>query len=151
MAQRSSYDTIKQFNRVIEKLPGIPLRDTTAGRLQQAIDLLETVSGLMSFMLTSQVARGVASRDFTAAFAAAKDAYNKAEAAFFDSDMLALLYFPEEHKWAVYLPLFLPLWFPLFGNLSSEYKRFGYAHFLSRFKNTRPIQLTRFIGAGKIR
>lgn len=61
---------------------------------------------------------------FRTAYGEAKQAHDKAETAFFDPDMLALLYFPEEHKWAVYLPLFLPLWFPLFGNLSSEYKRY---------------------------
>jgi phosphatidylinositol glycan class S len=32
------------------------------------------------------------------------------ESAFFDPSMLALLYFPDEHKYAIYMPLFLPVY-----------------------------------------
>ncbi len=47
----------------------------------------------------------------------AKDAYVTAESVFFDETMLSLLYFPDEHKYAVYLPLFLPILLPLVGSL----------------------------------
>jgi hypothetical protein len=35
------------------------------------------------------------------------------ELAFFDAGVLELLYFPDEHKYAVYAPLFLPILPPL--------------------------------------
>jgi phosphatidylinositol glycan class S len=44
--------------------------------------------------------------------------------AFFEPGMLALLYFPEEHKYAIYLPLFLPLTVPVISALWSEIKRY---------------------------
>lgn len=36
-------------------------------------------------------------------------ALNLATRASFNHEMLAMLYFPDEHKWAVYTPLFGPL------------------------------------------
>jgi phosphatidylinositol glycan class S len=39
----------------------------------------------------------------------AQQALAEAEEAFFDKSVLALLYFPDEHKYAIYIPLFLPI------------------------------------------
>ncbi|XP_053686291.1 GPI transamidase component PIG-S [Sabethes cyaneus] len=59
----------------------------------------------------------------------AKLAYISAERAFFDPSMLALLYFPSEQKYAIYIPLFLPIMIPVvfsFSTLSKFWrKRFG--------------------------
>lgn len=44
----------------------------------------------------------------------AAQAYALSNRAFFNPDMLGLLYFPDEHKYAVYTPLFAPLLVPLF-------------------------------------
>ena len=52
------------------------------------------------------------------AFASSSQAYTLSEKAFFDPSLLALLYFPEDQKYAVYFPLFLPVSLPL---LSSVY------------------------------
>uniref|UniRef100_A0A182NZD5 Uncharacterized protein n=1 Tax=Anopheles epiroticus TaxID=199890 RepID=A0A182NZD5_9DIPT len=43
----------------------------------------------------------------------AREAYTSAERAFFDPSMLALLYFPDEQKYAIYIPLFLPIMIPV--------------------------------------
>uniref|UniRef100_A0A182NLH8 uS12 prolyl 3-hydroxylase n=1 Tax=Anopheles dirus TaxID=7168 RepID=A0A182NLH8_9DIPT len=43
----------------------------------------------------------------------AREAYTSAERAFFDPSMLALLYFPNEQKYAIYIPLFLPIMIPV--------------------------------------
>jgi phosphatidylinositol glycan class S len=43
----------------------------------------------------------------------AAHAHEHAERAFFDPDMLALLYFPAEHVYAVYTPLFGPIAVPV--------------------------------------
>lgn len=42
-----------------------------------------------------------------------RDAVRYAEQAFFDEKMVSLLYFPDEHKYGVYMPLFGPLLLPL--------------------------------------
>lgn len=43
------------------------------------------------------------------AYTASRDAFELIESAFFDPAMVSQLYFPEMHKYAVYLPLFLPI------------------------------------------
>jgi hypothetical protein len=43
-----------------------------------------------------------------------------AEKAFFDDKMVSMLYFPDEHKYAIYTPLFGPLALPLVMALLRE-------------------------------
>jgi hypothetical protein len=43
-----------------------------------------------------------------------------AEKAFFDDKMVSMLYFPDEHKYAIYTPLFGPLALPLLMALLKE-------------------------------
>jgi phosphatidylinositol glycan class S len=43
-----------------------------------------------------------------------------ADTAFFDKDMVGLVYFPDEHKYAVYMPLFVPVFATLLGVLVKE-------------------------------
>lgn len=45
-----------------------------------------------------------------------------AESALNDKSLLALLYFPNDQKFAIYLPLFLPTLLPLFGSILALYK-----------------------------
>ena len=47
------------------------------------------------------------------AYHSANSAYELAEAAFYDPSLFEALYFPDEAKYAIYLPLFLPLAFPI--------------------------------------
>jgi len=47
----------------------------------------------------------------------------RAHEAFFDPDMLSLLYFPDEHKFAIYTPLFLPISVPVVLKLLAEIKK----------------------------
>jgi phosphatidylinositol glycan class S len=60
--------------------------------------------------------------DFEAAFAFAKNAFVQSEEAFFDPNMLALLYFPDEHKYAVYALPFLPATLQLISAVYHEWK-----------------------------
>lgn len=45
-----------------------------------------------------------------------------AESALNDKSLLALMYFPSDQKFAIYLPLFLPTLLPLLGSLLTSYK-----------------------------
>ncbi|KAG9785195.1 hypothetical protein KCU88_g2563, partial [Aureobasidium melanogenum] len=58
------------------------------------------------------------------ALAHAKIAYKDSEKAFFDKSMVGQVYFPDEHKVAVYLPLLGPIGVPLIVGLLKEIKRF---------------------------
>ncbi len=54
----------------------------------------------------------------------AKVAFLHAEKAFQDPSLLALLYFPEDQKYAIYVPLFLPAGVPVILSLKLIYKRY---------------------------
>jgi len=53
-----------------------------------------------------------------------KKAIELAESAFFDPTMVSMLYFPDEHKYAIYMPLFVPISVPLLVALHREIKSF---------------------------
>ena len=55
--------------------------------------------------------------DWIGAGRASQRAVRAASQAFFHPDMLPALYFPDEHLYAVYLPLFLPITVPLLAAL----------------------------------
>ncbi|KAJ7333914.1 hypothetical protein OS493_016008 [Desmophyllum pertusum] len=50
-------------------------------------------------------------------FSAAKKAIRSSEEAFFDPSILELLYFPDDQKYAIYIPLFLPISLPVLLSL----------------------------------
>jgi phosphatidylinositol glycan class S len=50
------------------------------------------------------------------AFAYSQSSRSSGEKAFFDNSLLALLYFPEDQKYAIYIPLFLPIAFSFFSS-----------------------------------
>ena len=50
------------------------------------------------------------------AFDYSQSCRSSAEKAFFDNSLLALLYFPEDQKYAIYIPLFLPIAFSFFSS-----------------------------------
>lgn len=51
------------------------------------------------------------------AFQASKEAITSSERAFFDPSLLHLLYFPDDQKFAIYIPLFLPMAVPILLSL----------------------------------
>ena len=58
-----------------------------------------------------------------------------ASRAFFNPGMLALLYFPAEHKYAVYTPLFAPVAVPLLVTLLKEVSAWRKARKLRKVAN----------------
>lgn len=55
--------------------------------------------------------------DLETAFKEAEAAFLASEKAFFDPSLLALLYFPDDQKYAIYIPLFLPISIPVILSL----------------------------------
>ena len=51
-------------------------------------------------------------------------AYRKSENAFFDTSLLELLYFPQDQKFAIYIPLFLPVGIPILFGIKEAIKYF---------------------------
>lgn len=54
--------------------------------------------------------------------------------AFFAPNMVAMLYFPDEHKYAIYLPLFLPVLLPVFTGLRAELRHLRAKRALAKAK-----------------
>lgn len=61
--------------------------------------------------------------DFVSGFQDSKTARSLAHSAFFDPKMVGMLYFPNEHKIAIYTPLFIPFSIPLIMRLFKEIGR----------------------------
>ena len=122
----------------------LPLRLSTLGRIRSADLLLRASStlgslarlsiSLPSISIPRAVADGVAtSLDHleqacsklggSEGLLHARIAEEEAERAFFEKSMVGQLYFPDEHKIAVYLPLLGPVGVPLVMGLIKELKR----------------------------
>lgn len=65
----------------------------------------------------SQSTTALEKGNLTAAVVAAKTAIRSSEEAFFDPSILELLYFPDDQKYAIYIPLFLPISLPVILSL----------------------------------
>ena len=50
--------------------------------------------------------------------------YIQAETAFFDPSLLALLYFPDDQKYAIYVPYFVPVGLPILLSIKSMLQAF---------------------------
>lgn len=107
----SASSTMGSLARLTESLPSIPIPATVASSVST------TLSHLSS---TCSHLRG---GRFGAALASARIAESEAERSFFEKSMVGQVYFPDEHKVAVYLPLLGPIGVPLLVSLMKELKR----------------------------
>jgi phosphatidylinositol glycan class S len=60
--------------------------------------------------------------DYATAHRHALEGLKEAESAFFDKEMVSLLYYPPEHEAAIYIPHFLPVFYPIVVGLLFELK-----------------------------
>nr|XP_012135842.1 PREDICTED: GPI transamidase component PIG-S [Megachile rotundata]XP_012135843.1 PREDICTED: GPI transamidase component PIG-S [Megachile rotundata]XP_012135844.1 PREDICTED: GPI transamidase component PIG-S [Megachile rotundata]XP_012135845.1 PREDICTED: GPI transamidase component PIG-S [Megachile rotundata] len=102
--------TLQSLAQLLKEIGNIVITDVVGNRINTALQLVETS--------TEQLAYG----DLTRAFLSSKEAFVTAEAAFSDPTLLALLYFPEDQKYAVYVPLFLPAMIPVLLSLKNIYR-----------------------------
>ena len=72
----------------------------------------------------SEAERLLSSARMEAAYERSLAAFAAAEKAFFDPSLLALLYFPEDQKYAIYIPLFLPVFIPVLQSLMAMWAYF---------------------------
>ena len=112
------------------------LGDMLEGTRENLISLLELVSGLPNVMVGDDVGDAVneATRLYEdarsllrggmlkEALVKATEAYRLSQGAFHHPTMMAMLYFPDDHKLAVYFPLLVPILLPLLSNVVREVK-----------------------------
>lgn len=102
--------TLQSLSALLEEISNIVIGKDVAEAVEAAVEgLHDSVEHLSS----GNLARGLSS---------ARNAFLQAEAAFTDPSLLSLLYFPDDQKYAVYIPLFLPVMIPVVMSLRNTKK-----------------------------
>ncbi|EZF36085.1 hypothetical protein H109_02534 [Trichophyton interdigitale MR816] len=107
----SASSTMGSLARLTLSLPSIPIPVTVANSVSHTLSRLSSTCEMLH--------QGA----FESALAHARVAENEAERSFFEKSMVGQVYFPDEHKVAVYLPLLGPIGVPLVLGLIKEIKR----------------------------
>lgn len=97
----STSSTLGALAQVYQKLPSIPVPDSVAQSSASTISHLQ------------QACNYLHEGRFHRALEHARVAQGEAEKAFFERSMVGQVYFPDEHKFAVYMPLLGPVAVPL--------------------------------------
>ncbi|KAK2783127.1 GPI transamidase component [Onygenales sp. PD_10] len=107
----SASSTMGSLARLTRSLASIPIPITVANSVSRTLSHLSATCDLLR------------EGRFVQALASARVAENEAERSFFEKSMVGQVYFPDEHKVAVYLPLLGPIGVPLVMGLIKEGKR----------------------------
>ncbi|VDN56286.1 unnamed protein product [Dracunculus medinensis] len=103
--------SVRAMHMLVAEIDNIVISDEIADTVNQAVDLIMDALKQAKESGKLDLAKVIKGREL-------------AERAINDQSLLALLYFPSDQKFAVYLPLFLPILLPLIGSLMSLYKYF---------------------------
>lgn len=97
---RQTLDTLSQL---LQSIPNIVIDDNMAEKIQTSLDLLESCHQ---------------TRDYQAC----QKGRLLADQVFYDPSLLKLLYFPDDQKFAIYVPLYLPMGAPIAWTLFNDIK-----------------------------
>ncbi|CDR88655.1 related to GPI transamidase component PIG-S [Sporisorium scitamineum] len=100
---RETTSTLLAITRLVNRIENLGVGPHVKTDIQSSLSILQSLSP-SSFSYNKSL------EDI---LQEAKEAHALSNRAFFNPDMLGLLYFPDEHKYAVYTPLFAPLLVPL--------------------------------------
>lgn len=107
----SASSTLGALARLSLKLESIAIPDSVANSVDETIARLD------------QACQDLKAGRYQSALKNARIAENEAEQAFFEPSMVGQVYFPDEHKVAVYVPLLGPMAVPLFMAVLKEIKK----------------------------
>ncbi|KAJ2778094.1 GPI transamidase component [Coemansia javaensis] len=99
--RQTAITTLQSLVRLVESLPNMVVMDEIKTQVDQSLRALHAVDAALG------------RADYLGAFSSAAAASTLAEAAFFDPTMVSMLYFPDQHKLAIYMPYFLPVALPV--------------------------------------
>lgn len=103
--------SVQALQKLIAQIDNIVINEDVAKEANRAVDLISkslSISRQSGVIDVGMAVQGCVT----------------AERALNDQSLLALLYFPNDQKFAVYLPLFLPTLLPLFGSIIALYKQY---------------------------
>ncbi|KAJ1549207.1 hypothetical protein HK405_007847 [Cladochytrium tenue] len=95
-----SVRTMLALSTLIDSMENMVVLDHISDELTEALDSLDAVVSALS---------SAGPADLVGIAAQARRSVVAAESAFFDPTMVAMLYFPDEHRLAVFMPLFTPV------------------------------------------
>ncbi|KAJ7126058.1 phosphatidylinositol-glycan biosynthesis class S protein-domain-containing protein [Mycena epipterygia] len=101
-------DTLKSIVKLVDQIENMPVGQDVKGDVQDSLTALDQMFASASTSLNETLHQSA-------------DALTLASRAFFNPGMLALLYFPAEHKYAVYTPLFASAMIPVFALTVREF------------------------------
>ncbi|KAL4944068.1 hypothetical protein BDV06DRAFT_188245 [Aspergillus oleicola] len=107
----SASSTLGSLARLTQSQPQIPI----------PLSVSSSVATTLSHLSSS--CEGLQEGRFADALSSARIAEREAERSFFEKSMVGQMYFPDEHKVAVYLPLLGPIGVPLILGLVKEVRR----------------------------
>lgn len=106
----SASSTLQSLIQLLGDIKNIVIADHVGDEVYRAY---ENIVKAKQFLLVNDIQQAVKY---------AREAYIAAERAFNDPSLLELLYFPEEQKYAIYIPLFLPVNLPVLFSLRKLFK-----------------------------
>lgn len=105
--------SLESIEKLLKKVSNMVIEKKIAERMQKSLDHSMHAAQLLS-------ETGAISQTYENSWTA----YHLSEQAFYDPSLLSLLYFPDGQKYAIYLPLFLPICLPIVTNLLFYVKLF---------------------------
>ena len=108
----SATSTLQSLIKLLDDIKNIVIGDHVAAEIHRAHENLVQAK---NYLLINDIHQAVKY---------AREAFIAAEKAFNDPSLLELLYFPEEQKYAIYIPLYLPIMIPVIFSLSAVKKYF---------------------------
>ncbi|XP_059829698.1 GPI transamidase component PIG-S isoform X1 [Hypanus sabinus] len=99
-------NTLTSLAQLIDEIGNIVINDNIASEVYSAVASVQ------------QSLEELEAGRLLPAFQASKEAITSSEKAFFDPSLLHLLYFPDDQKFAIYIPLFLPMCVPIVLSLA---------------------------------
>ncbi|XP_045490401.1 GPI transamidase component PIG-S isoform X1 [Pieris rapae] len=103
----SAETSLKSLAKLLGEISNIVINEEVGASINMAVQNIEKAKNLM---ISGHLLEG---------YRASQTAFVAAETAFMDPSLLALLYFPDDQKYAIYIPLFLPIMFPVILSLKN--------------------------------
>ncbi|KAI8997638.1 phosphatidylinositol-glycan biosynthesis class S protein [Pilobolus umbonatus] len=107
----NTISTLKSLAQLVQEIPNMVVQDHINDKVRQSLYALDCINDSLK------------NGHYVEALQKSRDAIELSEKAFFDPTMVSMLYFPDEHKYAIYMPLFVPISVPLIVALVKEFKK----------------------------
>ncbi|KAI9308809.1 phosphatidylinositol-glycan biosynthesis class S protein [Cunninghamella echinulata] len=97
----NSISTLHSLSQLVLEIPNMVVLDHIQYQVRESLESIQSAR--------DELENG----NYGKALKHSIDAIELSEKAFFDPTMVSMLYFPDEHKYAIYMPLFVPISVPL--------------------------------------